>query len=172
MSLVKYLGYASMLVGIFVSIIVLSIVLNNKSYNKDSVNWLIAGYSVTTFGILLLFSFNILKNWGTSFNYNLIPLIVQICLLLFILILTLYLNIAYMKQISENKVSETYIICSLISALLLLVQIGGFYKLLSYKKENQGSNSKLILGLLIIFVINMWTLVTATNSLLYFSTDG
>ena len=175
MVLVKYLGESSMIVGAIASVIALYIVSSNKSYNKETVSWIIGGYSATTFGVIILFMFYIFKNWGGSFNYNIIPLAVQGILLLFVLIYTLYLNSAYIDIISENKVSEEYITSSFSSALLLLLQIWGFYKLLSYKKENDNSNNnnnRLILGLLIIFVLNMWTLVTATNSLIFFSTDG
>ena len=174
MSLVKYLGYAAMIVGVIVNLITLFVVLNNNGYNKESINWIIASYYETTFGIMILFITYVLKNWGNTFNYSLVPLGVQSMLLLFILIYSISINTAYRDTIAENKVSGTYATCSFISSLLLFLQIMGFYILTKNKKESveKNNNNILIVGLLIIFVLNMWTLVTGTVSLVYFSTDG
>ena len=174
MSLVKYLGYAAMIVGVIVNLITILVVLNNNGYNKESISWIIASYYATTFGIIILFITYVLKNWGNTFNYSLIPLGVQSILLLFILIYSIYINTAYRNTISENKVSGTYATCSFISGLLLFLQIMGFLLLTTPKKENadKTNNNILVVGLLIIFVLNMWTLLTGTVSLVYFSTDG
>ena len=178
----KDLAYAFMFSGVFVSIITLYIVSTNNVFNQNALIGNISGYSAVIIGFMCLYfsygmGYSTLPNSGL---YSLIVIITQSILVFFILVYTIYINSRYFTIISENKVSEQYISSSLNSALLLLVQIWGIYKLLS-SNSNSNSNSnknpnvmnnKLIVCLLIVFVINLWTLVTATNSLLFFSTDG
>ena len=171
---IKDLAYAFMFSGIFVSIITLYIVSTNHIYNPNALIGNISGYIAVTIGIICLyFSYSLgYSTLSNSNTYLLMVIITQGVLVSFILLYTIYINTKYFNIISENKISDQYINSSLNSALLLLAQIWGIYTLLSSNTKTSVINNKLVVSLLIIFVINLWTLVTATNSLIFFSTDG
>ena len=175
--------YAFMFAGIAITVIVILIVIGQGSYNKNLLIGTISGYATIITGVLGLICVIMMsmQNKGISrvivSAYDNIAVIVQFILIIIILAYSVSINSIYFNKISENNVNDSYKWFLFISILLLFSQFIILLNLFQtiYKPVNQAvknnNNIKIMISLFIA-LINVSILVTATQSLIFFTTDG
>ena len=175
--------YAFMFAGIAITVIVILIVIGQGSYNKNLLIGTISGYATIITGVLGLICVIMMsmQNKGISrvivSAYDNIAVIVQFILIIIILAYSVSINSIYFNKISENNVNDSYKWFLFISILLLFSQFIILLNLFQtiYKPVNQAvknnNNIKIMISLFIA-LINVTILVTATQSLIFFTTDG
>jgi hypothetical protein len=177
--------YAFMFAGIFITFITILIAISNGVYTNNLLIGTISGYSTIIIGVaglmcLFMMSVNyqdIANTIGTL--YDNIAIIVQFILILVILGYSFFLNGTYFDKIIENRVNESYKWFLFISILLLFVQfiilvnlINTIYNKSNINTKNMLSTNVQIIISLFVALLNMTALITSTQSLVFFSTDG
>ena len=179
----KNVCYAFMFSGIVITLITISIAISS-GYNNSLLIGTISGYTTVTVGLIGLMA---LFMMGVNFQggdtvatiYDNIAIIVQFLIIIVILIYSFFMNGAYFTKISENNINDSYKWFSFISILLLFVQFiilsnlinSIYYSVKPAMKTYINKNVQIIFSL-IVAIINMTTLLTASQSLVFFSTDG
>ena len=141
-----------------------------------NVNGPLTGYSFITTGLLLLMSYVLYSfNKDQASMGGVILVISPFILILSILIYSMYLLITYKNKILGGHVAPGYYNFSIISIILIMVQLFLFYLGSSQKKE--GTNiikfDKIYsMVLFLLGIINLVTVITIGIILALFNTDG
>lgn len=179
----KNVCYAFMFSGIVITLITLSIALSS-GYTTSLLIGTISGYttvSVGLIGLMALFMMGVNFQGDTSgvTVYDNIAIIVQFLIIIVILMYSFFMNGAYFNKISENNINDSYKWFLFISILLLFIQfailvnlINSIYNSAKPLVTNAITRNVQVVFSLIVAIINMTTLLTASQSLVFFSTDG
>ena len=143
-----------------------------------NVNGPITGYSFIATGLLLLmsyvlYSFN--KEQTTTNMGGIFLAISPFILILSILIYSMYLLITYKNKILGGHVAPGYYNFTVISIILIMIQLFLFY--LGSNQKNEGTNiikfNKIYsMVLFLLGIINLVTVITIGIILALFNTDG
>ena len=171
-------GIDSIMKVIYNTFIIVGLILVLSTFNSSDVTGIITGYTFITCGILLLICYFItfINNDKTETNMNkflsILYTIGPFFLIVCILIYSIYLLIVYKNRISEGNIAPGYNNFSIISIILLCMQLVLFYLATNDKENNYKIDKTKGKLLYFIGILNFITVITMGIILSLFNTDG